>query len=374
MRGFRLGSVFGFEIRVDYSWFVIFFLILWTLSLGFFPATYPGLAPGAHMAMGLAATLLFFASLLGHELSHSLVARSRGIPIEGITLFIFGGMAHTRMEAEDPRDEFFIAGVGPLSSLVLAGLFLAVAALGRGLGWPVPVTGVAQYLGVINVALAVFNLLPGFPLDGGRLFRAIAWKATGDLTKATRWATTGGKALGYALMLVGIIEFFLLPGGLGGLWLVFIGWFVRTAADASFRQHLLRTTLEGVRVWELMTRDPLTVAGDVTLAEFADRFILDGRHRAYPVTEQGRPVGVISLDHLRSVPREEWSARTVASAMSPVDEDARVPPDAKVTDVLDRLGRAPGGRILVTQDGELKGIITRGDLVRWIDRTELLRG
>ncbi|MFO7892710.1 MAG: site-2 protease family protein [Longimicrobiales bacterium] len=373
MRGIRLGSIFGLEIRIDYSWFIIFLLILWTLTAGVFPQEVPDMSTGAYIAMGVAGTLLFFASLLAHEISHSLVAQSRDIPVEGITLFIFGGMAHTRMEAEDPGDEFVIAGVGPLASLAIAAGFFALAWAGRTAGLGTVYTAVAEYLAFINVALAVFNLLPGFPLDGGRLFRAAAWKVTGDLRKATRWATAGGKGLGYALIGIGLLQLF--AGGMGGgLWLIFIGWFVRTAAESSFTQHVLRETLQDVPVRDVMTPDPETVPADLSLQEFVDDRVMKGRHRAYPVIDDGRPTGMVSLDQVRNVSRDEWPDTTVRDVMSTVDEDHRVAPDEDMAAVLERLGGREGVRLLVVDAHELVGVITRGDLTRWIERAELLEG
>ena len=236
MNGFRLGRILGFEISLDFSWFIILALVVWSFSTGVFPQESPGLTGPVYLTMGLAAALLFFASLLGHELSHSVVARAKGIKVEGITLFLFGGVARIRSEATKPGDEFLIAGVGPLASLVIAAIFLAIARFGGSVGLAGPWLVVADYLALLNFVLAVFNLLPGFPLDGGRLLRAAAWKLTGSLTRATRMATTGGRVLGYGLIGLGILEAF---QGLvmQGLWLVFIGWYLRNAALASYRQH-----------------------------------------------------------------------------------------------------------------------------------------
>jgi Zn-dependent protease/CBS domain-containing protein len=373
MRGFRLGSVLGFEIRIDYSWFIIFFLILWTFTFGVFPASVPGLETGVYVAMGVIGTLLFFASLLAHEISHSLVARGRGIPVEGITLFVFGGMAHTRMEAESPGDEFAIAGIGPVSSLGIAILFGLVGWAGAVAGWSPAIVAVAQYLAFINVALAVFNLLPGFPLDGGRLFRAAAWKYTGDLRKATRWSSNGGKVLGYTLMALGLVQVF--AGALiGGLWFLFIGWFVRTAAEAGFRQHVLRESLEGVTAAEMMSRNPQTVPAAMTLQDFVEDFILDGRHRGYPVVEDDRLVGLVLLDRVKAVPRAEWPRRTVRDVMRPRDELTVVAPGERMSQVLERLGDADAGRIVVASGDRIAGIITRSDLARWVERAEMLEG
>jgi Zn-dependent protease len=263
MQGFRLGSIFGFEIRVDLSWFLIFFLILWTFIGSVFPANYPGLSQGTYIIMGIVATLLFFASLLAHEPSHSFVARAKGIPVEGITLFAFGGVSRTRMDAETPGDEFQIAGVGPLTSILLSVLFGLLYWLGRSAGWSVAVNGVTGYLASINLILAIFNLLPGFPLDGGRLFRSLVWKITGNLKKATRIASWGGKFFAYLLIAWGLVQLF---GGLifNGLWLIFIGWFLYNAAEYSYRELEAQTSLEGVSVNQVMTPNPETVPPDLS--------------------------------------------------------------------------------------------------------------
>ncbi len=373
MNGFRLGSVLGFEIRLDYSWFVIFFLILWTLSAGFFPSSVPGLSPATYLVMGTVGTLLFFASLIAHELSHSVVARRKGIPVEGITLFIFGGMARTRMEAEEPGDELLIAGVGPLMSLALAALFFAVAWLAAALGWGAPTRAVSGYLSFINLLLAAFNLLPGFPLDGGRLFRALAWKYTGDLTKATRWATTGGRWLGYGLIGLGLLEAFT-GGVLGGLWLVFIGWFLRSAADGSFRQHMLRQVLQGVTAREVMTRDPETVPRDITIQALVDDHFLRRRFQAFPVMEDGRVSGLVTLDQVKREPRERWSGTRVWEIMAPEEARIVVGPDEPMTAVVEKMRTSGTGRVLVVRAGTLLGIISGSDVAEWARRTQELGG
>jgi len=365
--GFRLGSILGFEIRIDYSWFIIFFLILWSLSAGFFPQVLPGRDTAVYVAMGVAGALLFFASILAHELSHSIVARARGIPVEGITLFLFGGIAHTRLEAEDPGDEIQIAGIGPLLSFALGGLFWVIGWLGGRIGWPEPVNQVAVYLGFINVLLAVFNLLPGFPLDGGRLFRAIVWKATGDLTKATQWATTGGKALGYGLMGLGLLQMFT-GGALGGLWLVFIGWFLRGAAEMSFTQHLIQGALEGVRAAELMSERPETVPPGLTLRELVDEHLLKRRYQSYPVVDGSRLVGLVTLDHVKDAPRERWDSMRVEDVMARADERLVVGPDERMLDVLARMQESGTRRVLVARGGELVGIVSASDITRWVQR------
>lgn len=372
MGDFRIGSVLGFEIRIDYSWFILFFLILWTFTMVVFPGMHPGLGVGAYAGMGVAATLLFFASLLAHELSHSVVARRRGVEVEGITLFVFGGMARTRMEAGRPEDEFVIAGVGPLSSFVIGAGFGAIWFLGTRLDWPVAITGVARYLAILNVLLAVFNLLPGFPLDGGRLFRSIAWKATGDLTRATRMASTGGRWLGFAIIALGIWSLFL-GNFVGGIWLILIGWFLRNAALASYQQHMLRGVLEAVRAREAMTIHPEVVAPGLTLEELVDEYFLRRRFAAYPVVDDGgRPVGMVTLQQVKEVPREEWRRRTVADVMTPSSEGLVIGPEERLSTVVEKLVAIPSKRLLVASDGRLEGIITGTDVSAWLDRVRQL--
>lgn len=373
MGDFRIGSVLGFEIRIDLSWFVIFFLFVWTFTAVIFPASVPGLSTATYIGMGIASTLLFFVSLLAHELSHSLVARAKGIPVDGITLFIFGGVARTRMEAETPGDEFKIAIVGPISSLIIGGVLWLIAWIGVRSGWSAAVTGSAQYLGFLNIVLAVFNMAPGFPLDGGRVLRSIAWKATGDVTRATRLASTAGKWFGYLLIFLGVLQ--LIQGFfVGGLWLAFIGWFLRNAAIASYQQHTLRQALEGVPAHDAMTRDPETVLPDLTLQQVVDEHFMRRRNDAYPVAANGRPLGLITLEQVRGVPREEWPSRTVDQVMTPVGEDVVTDPDEPMTRVLEKMERTGTRSILVARDGHLEGIITGGDLTGWLRRMQELGG
>ncbi|WP_414578858.1 site-2 protease family protein [Anabaena sp. CCY 9402-a] len=367
MQGFRLGSIFGFEIRIDLSWLVIFFLVLWTLGAGLFPANYPGLDNTTYFGMGIVATLLFFASLLAHELSHSFVARSKGIPVEGITLFIFGGVSRTRMDAETPGDEFQIAVIGPVTSLVLSALFGLLWYIGRNAGWSVVINGVTSYLASINLILAIFNMLPGFPLDGGRVFRSLVWKYTGNLKKATQIASTGGKLLAYLLIFLGLLQTF---GGavLGGLWFVLIGWFLYTAAEASYEEILLRTSLQGVRAREVMTPYPETVDGDLTLQELVDKYFLSRRYHSFPVMQDSKPIGIITLSKVKDIPREEWIYRTVQEAMIPTEQGISARPEEQMSQILEKMQTSGVRRVLVTQDDLLTGIITTNDIANWLQR------
>ncbi len=373
MQGFRIGTILGFEIRIDFSWFIIFLLVLWSLSSSLFPAQFPELSPLAHLLMGIVGTLLFFASLLTHEISHSLVARAKGIPVEGITLFIFGGMAQTRMEAKTPGDEFQIAGVGPLVSILLSILFSLFAYVGHQVGWSIAITGVAAYLAMINLLLAIFNLLPGFPLDGGRLFRAVIWKVTGNLALATQVASIGGRFFGAFIVALGFLQ--LLQGNLiGGIWFILIGWFLSTAAMASYQDQLLRISLKGVHAQHVMTRHPETVTSDLNLWELVDKFFLLRRYQAFPVMEHGHPVGIVTLKQIKEIPRDQWIQYTVRDIMTPVEKGVVVRSQEKMPDVLRKMEESDTRRVLVADDGKLEGIITSSDLMRWLLRARSLEG
>jgi Zn-dependent protease/CBS domain-containing protein len=368
----RLGSVLGFEIDIDHSWFVIFFLVFWSLSQAVFPDRVPEISRSAYVAMGFVGTVLFFASLLAHELSHALVSRAKAIPIEGITLFIFGGMARSAREPDTPRDELMIAGVGPLASFALAGLFWAIGRSASGLGAGPAVVEVAAYLSVINLALALFNLLPGFPLDGGRVFRALAWQVTGDRARATRWAAAGGRWIGTFLMVLGAVEA-LAGAPLGGLWLAFIGWFLRSLARLSYQQHLLQDVLAAYVARDLMTPDPQVISVRMPLALLVDDHFLRLRFGGYPVIDDGALVGLVTLEDVKGVPRERWPRSTVADVMVPLAGCAVVPPGASLAELLDEMSvPATRGRALVVDRGRLLGIVSGSDIARWMQRVQWL--
>lgn len=369
---FRLGSVFGFEVRIDFSWFVIFFLVFWSLGAGVFPNEYPELSRTVHSVMGLAGTLLFFASLLMHELSHALVSRRKGIPVAGITLFVFGGIARTEREPDTPRDEVLIAGIGPVTSLLLAAAFFVTTRLGEQVGLSDAVLGVTRYLAMINTALAVFNVMPGFPLDGGRVFRALVWAVTGDRTRATRMATGAGQTFGLILIVLGAMQ--ALGGApVSGLWMVFIGWFLRTLAGASLRQHVLDDVMGGFRAEDVMTPAPTTVDASVTIDVLVHDHFMTMRFGSYPVMAQGRVVGLVTLDDIKGIPRDLWGVSTAADAMTPIAECAVVEPTASVSEVMTDMSRRGGRRrALVVGQDHLVGIISATDLAHWIERVQSL--
>lgn len=370
-RGFDLFRIAGVQVAVDYSWIVIFLLVLWSLSAGYFPARMPGYGPMAYFVTGLVATLLFFASVLLHELSHAAVANRLGQEVRRITLFIFGGMAHLSQEAKDPASEFKIAAVGPLTSFVLGGGFLFLAG---GLETAsIPPLGLAlfQYLGFINVALAVFNLLPGFPLDGGRLLRALFWHRSGNLRRATARAGNWGAGIATGLMVLGALQIF--AGALlGGLWLIFIAMFLRAAAQAGVQNLVADQALRSVDVREIMIDDPTRIPSNMKVDEAVERYFLRHGHGGYPVGEDGRVTGLLSLAEVRQCPPEERSRRTVRDIMRPLDESIRVRADTPVSEALRRMSESGNGRLLVMTDSRLDGLITRDRVMRFLQvRTEL---
>jgi Zn-dependent protease/CBS domain-containing protein len=370
--GIALGRVFGFKIDLDYSWFVIFFLILGTFTGVVFPFSAPGLGRDVYLLMGAIGAFLFFASLLLHELAHAFVARWKGIEVEGITLFIFGGMARTRSEASRPIDELQVAGVGPLASFFLSILFYSVAFVAVRSGWPPPIFAVAEHMGFLNLALAVFNLLPGFPLDGGRLLRAVIWSITRDLRRATHIATSAGRVLGWLVIAGGV--WLLLAGGqlVSGLWFIFIGWFLAQAASASYQQLLLRHVLAGRVARDAMTHFPETVLPDVTLDELVENYLMKRPYNSFPVTDDGIVIGMVTLSQVKRVPAAEWPTLRVADVMTPLVDTLIVSPQSPMTEVIERMSENETRRVIVAQEWELRGIITGGDIANWLDRAGLV--
>ncbi len=364
--GFRLGRWFGFPVRIDYSWFLVAALVVWTFSASEFPRLLRGYAGSTYLAMGVAAALLFFLSVLLHELAHAVVARTRGVTVESITLFVFGGIAQAREEAKRPLDEFLLTAAGPLSSLLIAGAFHAARLGAEAVGLSPPVSTVFGFLAFLNLILAVFNMIPGFPLDGGRIFRSIVWAATGDMARATRWATWGGRIFGGTLILTGLL---LLASGslLGGLWAAFIGWFLMNAATTSFRQFEYRRLLSRVPVWRVMTPEPRRIAADTTIERAISDHFLRGRDDAYPVDLNGIVLGLIDTTRAAGVPAPLRASTTVAQVMRPIYELASVGPGESLADAL--VGAEPGvGSLLVLEDQRLVGLLDVREVGGWVQR------
>ncbi len=367
----RVGRIAGVAVRVDSSWVVIALLITYSMYLRF-SILYKSLSTGAAVGVAILAAVLFFGSVLIHELAHALVSRARGIRVQDITLFLFGGATRARVESRGPGDEFLIAVVGPLTSGLLAALFWAVEVFARG-ALPRPLIGMFGYLALVNLLLAAFNLVPGFPLDGGRLLRSVIWRATGSFRRATRIASLAGQAVGWLLVAGGVA--FLLGGNLaGGIWFTFIGWFLVQAARASYQELQVRQMLRGVQAQDVMADNLLRIPPDLTLQDAVDRYFMRYDHSAFPVDERGRTIGLLTLRKVRQVPSDQWPASWVRDHMVPLGDQVVVPLDAPMDQVMAKLEDGGAGRVLAAQDGEVVGIITPSDLTRWLRRWRALDG
>jgi Zn-dependent protease/CBS domain-containing protein len=383
--GFRLGRAFGVDIRVDWSLLIIFALITGELGLAVFPSWHPGWHPALVWATALAAAIAFFASILAHELSHAIVANRTGIPVRSITLFLFGGVAHMEAEPGSPKAEFWMAIVGPITSLVIgvAATFIGIwvagdplrAALASGeieraqvaLTNVGPGATLLLWLGPINVLLGLFNVIPGFPLDGGRVLRSILWAITKDLRKATRWASRVGQVFAWTLMGLGVLQFF--TGNLiGGLWLLLIGWFLNNAARASYQHLLIRGALENVPVSRMMRSSFLRVDPQLSVDRFAQEYALTSEQLSFPVEDPDRGLlGLVSLDDVSKLDRDLWATTPVAQIMRPVEQLSILPPDAEAGQALQALMREDVDQILIGDRRHLLGLLSRGDLMRWLN-------
>jgi Zn-dependent protease/CBS domain-containing protein len=340
----------------------VFALLAWTLARGVFPAANPGLSEGTHLAMALVATAFFFGSLLLHELGHALQARREGIEIEGITLWLFGGVARFKGMFPSAGAELRVAIAGPVVSLALGVLFL----LGAFTPVPAAADGVLFWLGYINLTLLVFNLLPALPLDGGRVLRALLWQAKGDLAWATRLAADVGRAFAY-LFIVGGVLMLIFQGSFSGAWLAFVGWFLLVAASAEARYVHAQQALGGLRVRDLMTADPVTVAPELTLGEFMDEVVWGKRHTTYPVVENGGALGLLPFRRVAEIPRGQWDTRRVRDAMLERGQVPVLDPDRPAIDALGELGASGASRALVLDDGRLVGVLSISDLARALE-------
>ncbi|MHB9105624.1 MAG: site-2 protease family protein [Armatimonadota bacterium] len=366
-RGMRIGQISGINISIDYSWLFIFALFVFLLGGSYFPLTAPGFPRGWYWLAAVVTTILFFASVVAHELAHSIVARRSGLPIHTITLFFFGGVSQLEDEPHSPWDEFKVAIVGPLTSVVLAGLFFVLALL---LG---PQTSrliivAVTYLWFINLALAIFNLLPGFPLDGGRVFRAIAWRATGNLMRATYLASMVGQAFGWLFIIAGVAGAFLIRGFfLNGLWFAFIGWFLLNAARSSYQQVVMRESLSQVPVQDILNPNVQALAPEMSVDQLVREYFLRESASALPVEEEGRLIGIISVDDVQRVPRERWAVTPIRDILQPVTDEQVLHPGDDAWDAINRMQQTARDRVLVVEpDGHVDGIVTRSAIFRWL--------
>lgn len=360
---FELGRIAGIRIGVNWSWLVVFALIVWTLAATIFPDSNPGLSEGTYLAMAVIAAVLFFVSLLLHELGHALVARRQGVEIEGITLWLFGGVAKFKGMFPSARAEFRIAVAGPLVSLGIGVFFVLIALVGD---LPEAVDGVVGYLGYINLVLLVFNLIPALPLDGGRVLRSILWQTKGDFRWATIVAADVARVFAYLFIGLGLAEVFFL-NSFAGVWLAFLGWFLLQAAGAEARYLATRQALGGLRVRDLMVRDPITVAPDLSLGRFMDEVVWPHRYTSYPVVDDGRAVGLLPFRSVAEVPRGDWDGSSVRDAMLPLDDVPALAEDDDLVDALAKLGSSDVRRALVLDGGQLAGLLSITDLSRALE-------
>ncbi len=350
----------GIPVRIHLSWLVIVGLITWSLSVGYFPQLVPGLPLATHWAQGFLAALLLFVSVFLHELSHALTAQHYGIPVSGITLHVFGGVSQLTREPERPGVEFAVAIVGPLTSLAIAGALAVVRVLMQP---PVAVGAVMRYLTLVNAVVGLFNLAPGFPLDGGRLLRAVLWKARGDLGRATQTASKAGSI--FAMLLIMIGAFRALGGQfLGGLWFILIGLFLRQGAEGSYQQVRLERVLAPLAVRDGMTRAPIPIPSDLSIAQAVDEFFWRHHVSSFPVLEGQRLVGIISLDRLKQIPRERWPATVVRDLMLPSTDALTAAPSDSLWQAFQKLSQNGLGRLAVVEDGRLVGYLSIKDVTQ----------
>jgi Zn-dependent protease/predicted transcriptional regulator len=369
----KLGRIFGIAIGLHYSWIIIALLV--TLSLrSQFAAVHPDWSTTTTWTTAIITGLLFFVSILLHELSHAAVAKRRGLPVRAITLFALGGVAQIEKDAADAKTEFWMGIMGPVASVLIGVICLVLTYI---LGWNLadepngPIAAMFMWLGVINIALAIFNMIPGFPLDGGRVLRAIVWWITGDANRSTRIASVVGQFVAFGFIMIGILRFFG-GAGFGGLWLAFIGWFLLDAARASGAQVEIAERLNGVSVGDVMTRQFPVVDGNSNLETFVHDHLLPSGHRCFVVLEQGRPAGIITPHEVKTIARARWPYTTVSDVMRSLESLSTVGPERPVTEALELMGREDVNQVPVVQGGALAGIISRGHITRLLQtRAEL---
>jgi Zn-dependent protease/predicted transcriptional regulator len=357
-----LFKLFGFEIRIDVSWLILVVLIVWSLAKGFFPLYYPDLSMASYWWMGAFGALGLFASIILHELSHSLVARRYGLPMKGITLFIFGGVAEMEDEPPSPKAEFLMAIAGPIASILISAAFFMAAIVGKQAAWPQSLTGVLHYLGWINALLAIFNLLPAFPLDGGRVLRSILWAIRNNLRWATRIAAGIGEAFGTALVVLGV--FSVITGNLiGGIWWFLIGLFLRNASNSSYRQLVIRQTLEHEPARVLMNPQVVTVPPSIPVDRLVEDYFYKYHYKMFPVVEDSKLVGCINTQIIKQYPREEWNRHTVGEIVRECSPETAIDPDTDASTILATMNKTHQSRLMVVEGDQLLGVITLKDML-----------
>jgi Zn-dependent protease/predicted transcriptional regulator len=371
----KLFRIFGIQIGLHYSWLLIALLVALSLA-GQFTATNPQWGASVIWAVSIITAILFFAAIVLHELSHAAIAKLRGLPVKSITLFALGGVAQIEKEASDPKTEFWMGIAGPIASILIGAFCLGLAAL---LGWnpaaahQSPQLAMLMWLGIINISLAIFNMIPGFPLDGGRVLRAIVWWIIGDGNRATRIAARTGQAFAFLFIITGLFRFFN-GAGFGGLWLTFIGWFLLDAARSSYLQVETMEHLKGIRVGDVMTRDWPVIEANLSLQQFVDDHLLQSGRRCFVVEQDGAPAGLITPHEVKDIERPQWTETRVRDVMVPLDRLHSVQPTTSVTEALERMGREDVNQLFVLSNRHLDGIISRSNILRLLQtRTELAK-
>jgi Zn-dependent protease/CBS domain-containing protein len=361
---FRIFDLLGFPIYLDLSWFLIVILISWSLAVSAFPAWVEGLTPVQYWTMGIVGALGLFASILAHELGHAVMARRCDLPMRGITLFIFGGVADMGREPPNAKTEFLVAIAGPVVSVIIAVTGYAVLAV-AGEAMPPSVSAVVGYLALINAILVAFNMVPAFPLDGGRVLRAFLWHIKGSLRWATRISSTLGSAFGMFLILLGLVN--LLGGNIiGAIWQFLIGMFLRNAAQMSYQQVLIRRALEGEPVSRFMQPNVVSVSADLPLDELVDQYIYRHHYKMFPVVERDQLVGCVTTRDVQKIPREKWRETSTGEVLSACDQLNTTHPEADAMEALTQLGQSGASRMMVVDDGRLVGLLSLKDLMRFI--------
>lgn len=365
-----IGKIFGIPLKLHFSWFFIFILVTWSLAAYYYPHEYPSWTLSTKIAAGVLTSLLFFASVLAHELMHSIVAMREGMQINGITLFVLGGVSQIATEPKKPKDEFWMAIAGPASSLVLGFIFLWISfALQNSDAGPGQfVYAVAFWLGFINIALGVFNLIPGFPLDGGRVLRASLWWLSGNLNSASRIASTVGRVIGFLFIFTGIwIIFVSTDYWFNGIWFIIIGWFLESTAAGSYRELVLQDMLKGHVASEVMSQDCQMVSPDINIESLVNEYILTSGRRCFPVVSQGRALGLVTLHNIKAVPRDLWATKQVKEIMTPMHSLKSVSPDEDLGAILQIIAGDDINQVPVVQDGNIVGMVGRDNIIAFIN-------
>jgi Zn-dependent protease/predicted transcriptional regulator len=367
----RLFNIFGFKVKIDVSWFFIFALVTWSLASGFFPSAYKNLPTVTYWIMGFVSSVGLFISIVLHEFSHSIIARRYGIPMKGITLFLFGGVAEMEDEPPSPKAELSMAVAGPAMSIVLGLLFFGLSIIARNGNAPTPVFGVLRYIAFMNGMLAAFNFIPAFPLDGGRVLRSIIWNANNDLVRATKITSMIGRVFGFLLIGFGVISLFL-ANFIAGMWWFLIGLFLNNAARASYKQLLIKKALAGQKIDRFMKKNPVSVPSTISVRELVEDYIYQYHFKLFPVVEDGKLLGCVTTKMLASLPKSDWEKTPVAQITVSCSKDNSVEAGTDAADVLRLMSRAGQTRLMVTRNGVLEGVIALKDLLEYVSlRMEL---